>query len=171
MSATAGYTNRVCQTLHDEHGETTALMERLELLIARHRRGNPPDLSDRGVVRLLTDLSTGVEAEVQRHFAFEEEHLFPFLNGIGDDAIGAHLTEEHSAMRPIGTLLAGLARMAERDGFTANSWTEFCRLGQELCERMLAHVQKEEMALLPLLEENMDRDTEIRLYQEYAENV
>jgi hypothetical protein len=36
---------------------------------------------------------------------------------------------------------------------------------------MLAHVQKEEMALLPLLEETMDADAETRLYQEYVENV
>jgi hypothetical protein len=35
---------------------------------------------------------------------------------------------------------------------------------------MLAHVQKEEMALLPLLEENMDAEAEARLYQEYVEN-
>ena len=31
---------------------------------------------------------------------------------------------------------------------------------------MLAHVQKEEMALLPLLEEGMDAETEAALYEE-----
>jgi hypothetical protein len=36
---------------------------------------------------------------------------------------------------------------------------------------MLAHVQKEEMALLPVIEDNMDPETEARLYQEYVENV
>jgi hypothetical protein len=74
-------------------------------------------------------------------------------------------------MRPLGTRLAGLARTARRDGFTADDWSDFCRLGQELCERMLVHVQKEEMALLPLLEESMDPDTEMRLHEEYAETV
>jgi hypothetical protein len=35
---------------------------------------------------------------------------------------------------------------------------------------MLAHVQKEEMALLPLLDEVMDADAEARLYENYVEN-
>ena len=62
-----------------------------------------------------------------------------------------------------------LARDAAAQGFDETKWSEFCRLGQELSERMLMHVQKEEMALLPLLEANMDADTEARLYQEYVE--
>jgi hypothetical protein len=36
---------------------------------------------------------------------------------------------------------------------------------------MLAHVQKEEMALLPLLDEVMDADSEARLYENYVENI
>ena len=74
-------------------------------------------------------------------------------------------------MRPIGVELAKLAREAAVQGFDAARWDEFRRLGQQLCERMLAHVQKEEMALLPLLEEAMEADAETRLYQEYVENV
>jgi hemerythrin-like domain-containing protein len=164
------FTNRVSQTLHDEHRATVALMERLEQLIGRHRRG-PPDANDHAIGRLLSDLSTGVQAEVQRHFDFEESRLFPFLDAIGDEAIGAHLTEEHSAMRPLGIRLAALAHEAASRGFDQASWAEFTRLGQELCERMLMHVQKEEMALLPLLEENMDSETEMRLFDEYAATV
>ncbi len=164
------FTNRISQTLHEEHRATIALMERLEQLIARHRRG-PPEVGDRGVAQLLSDLSTGVEAEVQRHFAFEEDRLFTYLGAIGDEAIGAHLTDEHAVMRPIGVRVAALARAAATQGFDAAAWDEFRRAGQELCERMLAHVQKEEMALLPLLEESMDADTEARLLQEYLETA
>jgi hemerythrin-like domain-containing protein len=119
----------------------------------------------------MSDLSTGVEAEVERHFSFEEDQLFPYLDAIGDEAIGAHLTDEHNAMRPVGIKLAGLARNAATLGFDQAGWEEFRRLGLELCDRMLAHVQKEEMALLPLLEEGMDAETEARLYQEYVENA
>ncbi len=165
------FTNRISQTLHEEHRATIALMERLEQLLARHRRGARPDIGDRSVAQLLSDLSTGVEAEVERHFAFEENHLFAYLDAIGDDVIGAHLTDEHAVMRPIGVRIAGLARAAAAKGFDETEWDEFRRLGQELCERMLAHVQKEEMALLPLLEESMDAETEARLYQDYAGNA
>jgi hemerythrin-like domain-containing protein len=145
-------------------------MERLEQLMARHRRG-PPDAGDPGVAELLSALSAGVDAEVQRHFAFEEKQLFTYLREAGDAAIGEHLTDEHNAIRPIGVELAALARRAAVQGFDATGWATFRRLGQELCERLLAHVQKEEMALLPLLDESMDKQTEARLLQEYLEQA
>jgi hemerythrin-like domain-containing protein len=115
-------------------------------------------------------LSTGVEAEVERHFAFEESHLFTYLEAMGDAAIGMHLTSEHEAMRPLGVRVAALARKAASAGFTPAEWEEFVRLAQELDDRMLAHVQKEEMALLPVIEESMDKETEARLYEIYVEN-
>lgn len=164
------FTNRISQTLHDEHRATIALVERLEQLLARHRRNAPPAAGDAGVAQLMRDLSTGVEAEVERHFSFEENRLFPYLEANGDQAIGAHLTDEHNAMRPIGIKLARLAHDAAGGGFDPATWELFHRLGLELCDRMLTHVQKEEMALLPLLEEAMDADTEARLYQEYVEH-
>ena len=164
------FTNRVCQVLHDEHRATIALMERLEQLTARRRDG-PPDAKDQIIAQFLSDLSNGIESEVQRHFAFEEDHLFTYLVSIGDDSISAHLTGEHKVILPIGERIANLARRAMEQGFDNATWDEFRRCGQELCERMLAHVQKEEMALLPLLEENMDAEIEMRLFQEYSENV
>jgi hemerythrin-like domain-containing protein len=164
------FTNRISQVLHEEHRATIALMERLEQLVARHR-ASAPDRGDQVATQLLSDLSTGVQAEVERHFDFEEEQLFPYLEATGDDAIGAHLASEHEAMRPLGLQLASLAREASSQGFDQARWDEFRRIGLELCERMLAHVQKEEMALLPLLDEVMDADSEARLYENYVENV
>jgi hemerythrin-like domain-containing protein len=164
------FANRISQVLHEEHRATIALMERLEQLLARQRAG-PPAHEDRTVIQLLSDLSTGVEAEVRRHFDFEEGQLFPYLDAAGDEAIGAHLTSEHEAMRPLGLRLATLAKDARSRGFDLAGWDEFRRVGLELCERMLAHVQKEEMALLPLLDEMMDADAEARLYEGYVENM
>ncbi len=161
------FANRISQKLHEEHLATVVLMERLEQFIACHRRGGPPNLDDGGLGKLLSDLSAGMEVEVQRHFDFEESRLFTHLNAIGEEAISAHLTEEHAVMRPIASRVAGLARDAAAKGFDETRWQEFCRSGQELCERLLAHVNKEEMALLPLIEENMDTETEARLLEEY----
>jgi hemerythrin-like domain-containing protein len=163
------FTNRVNQRLHDEHGATVALMERLEQLITRHKRGSPPDIADRGALQLFSDLSVGLETEIERHFTFEEDHLFSYLRVIGEEAIGAQLTDEHLAIRPLSKRMAELTRATYASGFDAAKWNEFREVGAELCERLLAHVQKEEMALLPLLEENMDADTEARLYRDYVE--
>jgi hemerythrin-like domain-containing protein len=168
MSTTMNFTNRISRTLHEEHLATVALMDRLEQLIARHRHG-PPDIGDRIVLQLLSDLSNAVEGEIQRHFAFEEEHLFPYLGAIGEAEIGAHLTDEHVAIQPIGLRIAVLAREAPVRGFDEASWDEFRRSGRELCERLRDHVQKEEMALLPLIEDSMDADTVTRLLQDYLQ--
>ena len=165
------FTNRISQALHDEHGATVALMERLEQMLARARRSGPPDTANSTVARLLSDLSTSMEAEVERHFAFEENHLFTYLEAMGDGGIGAHLTSEHAAMRPLAVRIAAIARAAAANGFTPADWEEFMRLSQELGDCMLAHVQKEEMALLPVIEETMDSETEARLYHEYVENA
>ncbi len=165
------FNNRISQALHEEHLATVALMQRLEQLIARHRRGAPPDASDGAVAKLLSDLAAALEAEVERHFAFEEERLFTYLAAIGEEAIGPHLTDDHTVMRPIGARLAALARAARTAGFDAATWEEFCRAGGELCDRLLAHVQKEEMALLPLIDDSMDAETEARLVEEYLETA
>ncbi len=165
------FTNRISQILHEEHRATTGLMERLERFLARYRRSDHPDTGDKTVAGLLSDLAIALETEVQRHFAFEEDRLFTYLNAIGEEAIGAHLTDEHRVIRPIGARVAKLAREAAVNGFDPPRWEEFRRSGQELCERLPAHIQKEEMALLPLIEDNMDTDTEVRLSAEYLETT
>jgi hemerythrin-like domain-containing protein len=123
------------------------------------------------VTQLLGDLAAGIEADIRRHFDFEEGRLFAYLDAAGDEAIGAHLTDEHAALRPLGARLVAAAREAAARGFDQARWAEFRRVGQEFCECVIAHVQKEEMALLPLLEENMDADAEMRLYEEYVANA
>ncbi|MDH4108717.1 MAG: hemerythrin domain-containing protein [Gammaproteobacteria bacterium] len=162
------FRNRICQRLHDEHAATVTSMERLESLIARHR-GAPPTGADADSM-LLRGIADNVELEVSPHFDFEEQHLFTYLEDMGDAAIGAHLASEHESMRPLGRRLAELARSAAQSGFDDASWSEFRRIGAELSERMLTHVQKEEMALLPLLDEAMDPATETRLFEAYTEN-
>ena len=94
------FANRVNQTLHDEHSETTALVQRLQQVIARHRR-SLPSADDPAIAQLFSDLSSVAVAEVERHFAFEEQALFPYLDAMGEQAIGAHLTEEHDVLLPL----------------------------------------------------------------------
>ena len=163
------FSNRVSQTLHDEHAAAMALMERIAHLLGRYPRGHPPDANDRAVAQLLAEIAPAIEADIERHFAFEENELFPFLDAAGASAIGVHLTEEHQAIRPLGLRLVALSRAATV-GFDEASWDEFRKIGQELCDRLLAHAQKEDMALLPLLEDTMDAETEAKLYDEYVGN-
>lgn len=164
------FRNRVCQTLHDEHVASIALMERLEQAFARYRK-NAPDAKDEVVAQLLADLAIGIEDELSRHFAFEEEQLFSYLSAAGDAAIGAHLTEEHAMIRPLGAALVKLIGEIRAQGFDAARWNEFRSLGNELSERLVSHAQKEEMALLPMLDEMMEPEIEAQLYEKYVETA
>ncbi|NEW98851.1 hemerythrin domain-containing protein [Rhodopseudomonas sp. BR0G17] len=159
------FANRISQTLHDEHRATIALMERLEAAISRRQ---PISIADSAGARLLADLAAAIEADTLRHFNFEETQLFTMFDSVGDQLIGDHLTEEHNFMRPLGEKLIALARAAQAGGFDAESWREFSRSGAELVQRMVVHVQKEEMALLPLLDQTMDEATEARLHDAYV---
>ena len=162
------FTRRVCQALHDEHRATIELLERLGLLLEKHRNA-PPDVAAATTARLLRDIPPALEGEVGRHFDFEETQLFPTLAEAGDVAIGANLTDEHRVMQSLGRELAEFARGAQAHGFDAAGWQSFRRIGGELSDRLQVHIQKEEMVLLPLLEETLDADTDATLHDAYAE--
>ena len=164
------FSSRVCQALHDEHRATIGLAERIDALLERHRRGPPPAATEAVTARLLGEIPAAMDADVARHFDFEEAQLFRHLAANGDVAIGLHLTDEHNAMRPLGQQLAGLARAATAGNFDEERWQAFRTVAQELCGRMLEHVQKEEMVLLPLLEESLDAQTDASLYDAYVGN-
>ena len=163
------FSNRICQTLHDEHLANIALLQRVGQLLAA--QGPVPPDNSQAVQRLLSDLGSGMASEVKRHFDFEESALFTYLDSIGESAVGVHLTEEHSMLRPLISQLCETAHGRRERGFDVESWNQFRRLGAELCGQLSAHIQKEEMALLPLIEESMDSATENRLYEDYMENV
>ncbi len=71
-------------------------------------------------------------------------------------------------------LVAGLvmaivaARQAQDAELDAVAWQSFHRLGLEFVERQIDHIEKEEMALLPLLEEAIDYDTDQRIWTAYT---
>jgi hemerythrin-like domain-containing protein len=164
------FRNRVCQTLHDEHFATIAMMERLEQTLTRYRNGLP-DVQDQIVAKLMSDLALGIEGELTRHFAFEEDELFSYLSATGDAALRAHLSEEHAVILSLGRALVKLIGTIRAQGFDAGRWDEFRRLGREFSERLVEHARKEEMGLLPLLDETMEPEAEVQLYGKYAETA
>ena len=165
------FANRISQTLHDEHMATIALMERLDLIIAKFRNGVPPDVKDPAVAKLLTDLSVGLTHELNHHFDFEEAELFGYLTEAGAETVAAHLSEEHVVIRSLASALVVLTEEARAQGFEPARWDEFRRVGADLVSSLVPHAQKEEIALLPVLDENMDAEAEARLSDSYAENA
>jgi hemerythrin-like domain-containing protein len=161
------FTHTICRILHDEHHATIEMLDGLEDLLARGRRG-VPDLDSPAPRKLLGDLAAMTEQELKRHFAFEEQQLFTRLADAGDEAIGAHLTDEHHTILPVAQQLADMASEALENGMGELQWEEFRSLGAELIERMQAHIQKEEMALLPMLEETLEPEDDLALAEAYG---
>jgi hemerythrin-like domain-containing protein len=164
------FQNRVCQKLHEEHAAVIALMERLDQTVTG-KRDAVPDANDPVMAKLLNDLAAELPGEVERHFAFEEAELFSYLGEAGNQGIGAHLTHEHGIIRPIGAALVKLIDDVRARGFDAVRWAEFRRLGQQLYDCLVPHARKEDMALLPMLDDMMDSEKEMQLYEKYVENL
>ena len=86
----------------------------------------------------------------------------------GDGDMAALMTEEHEAIRAVAAELRPLAEAASRGTLDAAGWDALRRGALELVERQVAHIQKETMALLPLLDDVLDEDTDRDLAFAYA---
>ncbi len=144
-----------------------ALLQRIEQANARFRK-DVPDAKDPLIAKLMTDLANELPGEVDRHFDFEEAELFSFLAAEGNAGIGQHLTYEHNMIRPIGAALVKLIGEVRVHGFDAPRWDQFKTLGQQLSMSLGPHAHKEDMALLPMLEDAMDDAKEAELYEKYV---
>lgn len=162
------YMRSINRMLHDEHMATIALLERIESTLAAHRKA-APDAKVPDIASVLRDLVASVEADISVHFAFEQDELFTRLSEAGDTGMTSILQEEHDVILPLGQQVSGLARTAVDSGFTEESWAEFRRLSAELVERMIAHIQKEEMGMLAALEEILDEDADMAVMMRYSE--
>ena len=156
------FRSQVSQALDREHKEHLALLGELERTIASARRYEP------AWHRLFMSLSRSLEHEVLGHFEFEETSRFPRLADAGDAGIAQLLTEEHDAIREVADELRPLlAALAPADG-AAQDWDALRRLALEYCDRQLAHIQKETMALLPMVDDLLDDQTDAQLALHYA---
>ncbi len=163
------FDRQITRTLHDEHLITISVLERLEGIFQKHGPKKTPMSDNSEITALLGDVINLVECDVKNHFKFEEDKLFPLLAAMGDSPISSILTGEHNVISPLGGLLSELAKTARVDGFVDASWVQFRQNGVELIERMISHIQKEEMALLPILEDILEDDEDAELMMTYSE--
>jgi hemerythrin-like domain-containing protein len=154
------FSRQVSQALDDEHRANLDLLGRAERAFARPADPDTPALAGK-LVRHL-------EHEVDRHFGFEEQQLFPRMADAGDGDLAALLTEEHESIRAVADELLPLARAAAAGTLPPAEAGTLKRLVLEIVERQVAHIQKETMALLPLLDDLLDDDTDRELAFAYA---
>jgi len=145
------FNRHISRRLHEEHDATLALWGRVEASLAAGRHD----------ALLLKSAAAALAQELDHHFRFEERELFPRLAAAGEGDIGELLQEEHEVIREAGRRFMDLVK----DDPSRN---EVKVLGLELAERLVAHVQKEEMSLLPALEDLLDEAADGELSVAYA---
>jgi hemerythrin-like domain-containing protein len=153
---------QVSRVLDDEHRENIALLGKVEQSFTRASRFEPE------LAPLTSQLVRALERDIDRHFRFEEESLFPRMAEAGDEEMAALLVEEHQSIREVAAELLPLARQGIAGTLDAAGWSRLRLCALELVERQVAHIQKETMALLPLLDDMLDDETDRELAFAYA---
>ena len=141
----------ISRQLHEEHAATLALWGRVEQSLAAGALD----------AALMREAAAALAGEIERHFEFEESQLFPRLAAAGEGDIAELLAEEHRAIREAAARFLALAG-AEPPPAGLRP------LAFELAERLVSHVQKEEMALLPALDDLLDEQADRELQLVYA---
>jgi hemerythrin-like domain-containing protein len=153
------------QILGREHRDNLALLARVEQSLQRPGSGGELDAD---TVRLLVSLGAHTASDLARHFTFEEQELFPRLVDAGQGDLAELLADEHDAIRAVVAELLPLVGAASNGTLDAVAGSRLRRLALELVERLLGHVDKEEMSLVPLLDDLFDEDTDRALALAYA---
>jgi iron-sulfur cluster repair protein YtfE (RIC family) len=154
--------------LYDEHVATLQLLARVERVFTGRAGAYPPAAGDTVWLAFARALLTAIDVEVARHFEFEERDLFPRLEEAGDGDLAELLSEEHATIRAVAQPLAALLRQALAEGLQPQQWQTIKTLALEFSERLGSHAQKEDGALLPLLDNLLDEDTDRELFGAYA---
>ncbi len=157
---------QVRQTLDDEHRANLELLGRVERAFMGAR--GPGACRDPDFAGLARSFGRHLKQDIGRHFDFEERELFPLLDAAGDGDIAALLKEEHEAIRAVATELLPLNDLAVAGALDDTTFRALKRAVLELVEREVAHVQKETMALLPMLDDLLDEAMDHALAMAYA---
>ena len=156
----------VTQALDTEHRNSLDLLGRVEQAFARAPRSGAA--IDPELARLASAFARLIEEDIARHFEFEERELFPRMAESGEGDIAELLAEEHDAIRAVAREILPLAQAAAAGALSEADFDALRRGALEMVERQVAHIQKETMALLPLLDDLLDDDTDRELSMAYA---
>ena len=159
---------QVSRLLEEEHTASLELLGQVEQRLGRLSSSSVPPDPEFGA--LVARFVHYLACDVARHFEFEDGELFPRLEDSGDGDIVLLLREEHDAMRELASELVPQAESAMHGTLDSEGLKSLRRAALEMVERQVAHIQKEAMALLPMLDELLDEETDQRLALSYAES-
>jgi hemerythrin-like domain-containing protein len=155
------------ELLHCEHLETLAVAGELEARVD-NRRAGPIDVGDDADRAQLQALIRIAGVDIDRHYRFEEEVLFPRLVAAGLGPMVDVLVMEHDAVRAIVGPLRATAETALSAGFTNATWSTFREGVFDLINSVSFHIQKEELGVIRQLATVLGADADRELGKLYA---
>jgi len=160
------FVRQTAKRLHEEHAAVLALLGRFGQALGR--LSAPPSPEDADWNHLLPQLLSAIEYEVSAHFELEEMQLFPILRANGSAELADLLAEEHVPIREVSAPLLRLLKRARAGETDPKQWIELRRLGLELVERLGTHAQMEEGSLVPAIDELLDEETDMEIWNNYV---
>ena len=155
------------EAIHREHLHTLALGNAIEARIFAER-DRPLDPKNAADAAFIDDLLAAIDTEIDRHFRFEEEVLFPKVNDAGLQEVTAMLVEEHAMIRTMADDLRSLARSARASGPDPAQWTQFRDIAMDFIHATMFHIQKEEMGVIRTLSMTIGADASRAMAADYA---
>jgi len=137
-----------------------ALLDRIEAFLATHEER--PAIGDDARV-FLADFAAALAHDIDGHFAFEEDLLFPLVATAGGYELAAVLRADHDALRRLGGRLRAHCRTALANGFEPEDWTVFRAFAADYAARQQAHLAIEETTLLRIADELLAPEEDRRL--------
>lgn len=158
---------QISRRLHEEHVAVLDLLARFAGALNR-LGASPPPADDPAWRLLLAQVRTALEHEVSRHFELEEKEIFPRLHERGAGELAELLLEDHAVIRGVAQPLLERIAQAQAGKLEAAGWRTLKALGLELADRLGAHAEKEQGALVPLVDEMLDEATDLELWEKYT---
>lgn len=158
---------QISRKLHEEHVAVIDLLDRFGRALGRLGAA-PPAPDDPAWRMLLSQIGTALEYEITRHFDLEETQLFPRLHERGEGDLAELLFEDHEAIRAVARPLLVMVARAQAGVLEDAGWRSLKTAGLELVERLSAHAEKEQGALVPLVDEMLDEATDEELWNNYV---
>jgi hemerythrin-like domain-containing protein len=162
--------NMIADCLSREHKEVAQLLGRFSSFLRLHNVANQPDWTAFETKSLMRKIENVLNDEIQQHFDFEENSIFPLLENERMTDLLSILIAEHRLLRrffvelrPLIALVAsGSEPLPQRD------WGTLLRQGTALAAELISHIEKEEAGLIPAIEETIDESIASQMYIAYT---
>jgi hemerythrin-like domain-containing protein len=154
--------------LSSEHRELSALLGSFRNFLRDNGIKQQPMWRLPLSTKLLSDLRSAFGFNVPKHFALEENELFPILEEAGCGQLVEILLEDHKLIMEIIQIVMPLLDKAQSTGLLSeDEWQTLLRQGDALVTELAAHAEKEDASMVPELEEILDKAQADEIYHRY----